>query len=1062
MIAADGVVELVERQGHAFSVGDTIRVEEWSESLVVESIDPMGSFLKITGKSTSSSNTVERLLNPKTCNVLISKNGKSSAVDSPHPEELSKQRAIELDSIEAGMIIDARDRLWRVDGTTPHDRLVKVTSISGFEAEHEFFGPVEDIRPANHPPPDVAVVGNPAFQKLLLRAMKLDLLHGVAALISLQRSRVIPMSYQLVPVLMALDLPQARMLLADDVGLGKTVEAGMIISELIGRYQADRVLFVTPANLREQWQEIIQRFFHLDVRIMSSRHRRKLERELLAGGDPWGHFPYLIVSMDYAKQPHVIQQILQYDWDVIVIDEAHNVAKPHQNVPGTKPSMQRWELAKVLAKNAKHLLLLTATPHNGYRDSYASLLRMLNPDIVSGQIPNIGIDRNLALRHVCQRRRSDIQEWFKEAKREETPFPERDHKEEFIMPSGEQNNVIDHVNALSKHIMTMVHGGMKVHQRIARWTVMHFHKRVLSSPYALICSVKNRLEKIDELIRSSIPQTTLFSITEEDARSSVWDFEIREDLSEEEADARTDRVVFGRYKDFEKERKLLFNLLREGERITPSKDSKLYHLLKNVLPDAFHRSPKVIIFTRYKDTLDYLERSIKSEAKSSRRLSNVEIFTIYGDMNPPRRREVFGDFRDSKKGVLITTDCMAEGIDLQYASNQVIHYELPWNPNRLEQRNGRVDRFGQPEKKVYIRTLIMQDTLEAAILELLMRKAERIRHDYGFSPPFFGDDLAILDAIAEYSGDISIGPQKTLFDFIETRMERERKRAQELMPSLYSEELIKVMQEDSFYGQTNVQLPEVEERMNRTRKAFGSEEELKSFVEGALVQLDGRIEPTQDSQIYDVYLPEDLKKSLGIGEEVASLRATFSPRKGVEDPSLYVLDIASPLVSSLIDRVKILMYDPNVSLYGRTAALGSSVVDRVVALYNVRMRYVVNTAPNSIIEELVPIGVELYSDRVLDSEELAALMNSRPMSHGRTTEEIKNDLDEAIQHPELFKLIAETAEGNCRTIIEERKLMRSRLEADGLSRGLKGFDEVSCASQDIMTLTVYYPFQVGG
>lgn len=1049
-------------QEHPFSIGDRIKVKEWNESFIVKQIDPMGPFLKVTGKSTESSDIIVRLLNPETCSVLISKNGELFPVNSPDPEELSKQGAIELDNIEPGMIVDVRDRLWRVDGISPNESVVKVSSISGFEAEHEYFIPVEDVRPANHPPPDVSVVGNPAFQKLLLKALKLDLLHGTAALISLQRSRVILMFYQLVPVLMALNLPQARLLLADDVGLGKTIEAGLIISELIGRRQASRVLFITPANLREQWRDIMRRFFHLDVRIMSSRHRRKLERELLAGGDPWGHFPLLIVSMDYAKQSHVIQQILQYTWDIVVIDEAHNVAKPHQNVPGTKPTMQRWELAKVIADRAKHLLLLTATPHNGYRDSYASLLTMLNTDIVSGQISSIRIDRNLARRHVCQRRRSDIQDWFKEVEREETPFPERDPKEVFTMPSGEQNDVIDRVNDLSEHILTAVRKDKKVNQRIARWTVMHFHKRALSSPYALIRSVKNRLEKIEELIGSNIPQTTLVSITEDDARRSVWDFDVGEELSEGEADTRTDRVVLGSYRDFEKERKLLSDLLKEVEKVTPSKDSKLYHLLKNELPSALRRSPRVIIFTRYKDTLDYLASSIKKEVDSSRRFSNVEIFTIYGDMNPPRRKEEFRKFRHAKRGVLITTDCMAEGIDLQYASNQIIHYELPWNPNRLEQRNGRVDRFGQPEKKVYIRTLIMQDTLEAAILELLMRKAERIRRDYGFCPPFFGDDMAVLDAIAEYGKDISIGPQKTLFDFLETRMDRERDRARDLMPSLYSEDKIKAMREDSFYGQTNIELSEVEKRMKKTIEAVGSKEELKKFVEGALVQLDGRIEPTEDSQVYEVHLPKDLKESLGFEKKIQPLKATFNPRKGVEDPSLYVLDIASPVVSSLIDRMKILMYNPNAPLYGRTATVGSSAVDHVVALYHVRMRYVVDTTPKSIIEEIMPIGVELYGGRVLSSEELDVLMKSRPLSHGRTADEIKSDLDVAIQHRKLFELITDTAERNCQRIIEERKLMRSKLEADGLSRGLEGFDEVSCASQDIMTLTIYYPYKVGG
>ena len=170
---------------------------------------------------------------------------------------------------------------------------------------------------------------------------------------------------------------------------------------------------------------------------------------------------------------------------------------------------------------------------------------------------------------------------------------------------------------------------------------------------------------------------------------------------------------------------------------------------------------KVIIFTRFKDTLEYLQKQIIAHSA----YKDVSILTIYGDLNERQRREVFRDFERAAKAILIGTDCISEGINLQHACDQIIHYELPWNPNRLEQRNGRIDRFGQKEDKVFIRTLVMDDTLEATILEVLVRKAKSIRKDYGFSPPYFGDDTSILDLIQAKGRHVRLRRHQTsLFD----------------------------------------------------------------------------------------------------------------------------------------------------------------------------------------------------------------------------------------------------------------------------------------------------------
>jgi len=1037
-------------------VGDRVSVREWGYDFVFSGFSPFGEYFLFEGEDESGA--FIRVIDPSS--VSLVKDG--SVVDLPDPIVVHKSRSIDFDSIEPGHIVDVRDRLWRVDGVDHEKRLIRVSSISGVEAKHEYFAPVERIRPALHPPPDVRVVGNPGFQRLLLQALKLDLMHGTAELMGLQRSRVIPMSYQLVPVLMALELPEARLLLADDVGLGKTIEAGLIVSELLGRRLAERVLFVTPANLREQWQDILRRFFHIDARIISKRHLRQLERELLVGGDPWGHFPFLITSIDYAKQGHILQRIQSYHWDVVVIDEAHNAAKPHEGVPSPGLVMQRWTFAKTIAQHCRNLLLLTATPHNGYRDSFASLLEMLNPDIVSGQVPDVAIDKGLARRHVCQRRREDVKEWLRAQNLGDDPFPERDHREEFVSLSSELREVIDSVNAFSDHILRTVVDESVVAKRVARWTILHFHKRALSSPYAVKCSLRNRIQRIDEQLDLEASKPDL-GMKEDDARRNVFDFEISEDLPEEEVDLRTDRVIFGSREALLAERALLEVALVKCDRVTSSRDAKLHHLLRNSIPWAVDRArdrkPKVIVFTRYKDTLDYLVDHIEREVGHSFKLEGMRVFGIHGGMNHPRRKEEYEAFRAAEKGVLVTTDCMAEGIDLQYSANQVIHYELPWNPNRLEQRNGRVDRFGQPKEMVYVRTLIMQDTLEAAILENLITKANQIRADYGFAPPFFGDDLAVLDAIVDYRLEAKYGPQRTLYEFFETRMDRERERALQLVDGLLDADVVRRMQEDSFYGQSGVDLNEVTRRMAETEAALGGKDALYRFVRSAVVNVGGSLQKTGEDDVFKLVLPEEQAERFGVSVET---RVTFNQRRGVADPSLYVLDLGSSVVSGLLDHVLTLSYLPEAESYGRTAAVGSDLVERVTAVFHVRMRYLVNTEPKSVIEEIVPIGLEPYGERVLDRDEVEALVDSDFMAHGQSREDIVEALGEALMHPRLMSSIREAAEFNCGRLVDERREIREGLERDGLTKGLGGFDEVSCASQDILTITLYYPRVWGG
>ncbi|MEA2034036.1 MAG: helicase-related protein, partial [Euryarchaeota archaeon] len=281
----------------------------------------------------------------------------------------------------------------------------------------------------------------------------------------------------------------------------------------------------------------------------------------------------------------------------------------------------------------------------------------------------------------------------------------------------------------------------------------------LSSPRALQISLTNRLKKIREKIEEK-DESPEKSISVEGAKAVALDGESGEDLSDEEASERLDQVTYGSLSALETEAVHLQDLIRQARSVTAAKDSKLRELTKkdgylDMAMRGYYGPKKVIIFTRYKDTLDYLVKEIPKRLK---RVSSSDVFGVYGDLNEKHRREVMDAFIRTDHGIMVATDCISEGVNLQHMANQIVHYELPWNPNRLEQRNGRVDRYGQPEREVHIRTLIMRDTLDAKILRVLYEKAQQIREDYGFSPPFFGDDADVISLISDMGQAVDLPP----------------------------------------------------------------------------------------------------------------------------------------------------------------------------------------------------------------------------------------------------------------------------------------------------------------
>ncbi len=943
-------------------------------------------------------------------------------------------------SYSPGEIIEMRSRLWRVDELK--NNVLSATPIDGLVLEQQkFYVPFEDIKPGKLKLPDKDRVGNLAQQKLLLSAYKLDLLHSTAPILSLQKSRVIPEEYQLVPLIMSMDMPRVRLLIADDVGLGKTIEAGLIIKELLARNRARRVLVVCPANLRDQWKNALDYFFHLDARIISTKDRRAMERELPPGANPWEHFDLLIASIDYVKSDAVKNYVFEQEWDVVLIDEAHNCAKPHQSSRRQTIDMRRYEFARDISTRCKHLLLLTATPHNGYSDSYASLFSFLGEDLIVGEAHDPSIRKEKARNFVCQRRRKDVMDWVSQIGTRKSPFPTRKQKEDPIPLSQPHKFAIEKVGQFTKYLAAVAdQDGKKYRKLMANWTVMHFHRRALSSPLALQRSLKNRIRKVKKRISEGDEEVGL-SLSE--AKAMTLDEDIGEKISEEEANVLLDTEEFGGQGSLSREIELLEEALEAAKKITPARDQKL-KTLKQTLGNWLKVKPKVIIFTKYKDTLEYLEKELSKD----KNLQKASVVTIHGEMNDGARREKFKDFRRARRGILVATDCISEGIDLQYMASKLIHYELPWNPNRLEQRNGRIDRYGQREDEVEVRLLVMEDSLDYSILSVLVKKAEQIRQDYGFSPPFFGDDTTVLDLLQEANLELPVTPQTSLSDFL-----GEKPVTQSFNP--FSQETIQKIKGESFYGQTRLDLADVQERLEETKKLIGSSTEVRDFILSGLRRFGTEVKQHEaDPGLFDFTIRDEGLLGPGVGKSMKSV--CFDPSRAAKNPDLILIDLGHPLVRQLIEHIKISAFEDE-ERYGRTAYLSSGELEEVVAVYRLLVRYSVETTPRSILEEIVNVGVPVYGEGQIPEEILNRLLTLSPESGGERAEvAVRETLTDALGR-DLEPIFNQVVEERKDLLVEERTKFRERFETEGAAEWVQGVDKVTVASRDLLTITLYYP-----
>jgi len=571
--------------------------------------------------------------------------------------------------------------------------------------------------------------------------------------------------YQLEPAIRALSLPRVNLLVADDVGLGKTIEAGLVIQELLLRSRARRVMVVCPAPLTDKWHDEMSRRFGLDFAVINSEKLSQVRRERGLHANPFRVYPYTIVSLAWlrgAKASRLIDEVLAQSGpartrplDLLIVDEAHHVAPPGRGKYAV--DSHQTKAVRRLANNAEHRLFLSATPHNGYLESWTALLAMLDPQrFARGVAPD-----PVALKQILVRRlKTEITNADGS-----TRYPAREALDLTVdYPPAE----IEIQNLLGEYTQARIHRasakpGSKRGARSAGVDLVGLllKKRFFSSPAAFASTV-NTIRENRSAARSDQIWPDNHLVIEYDARHAHDLDEQREqlligDFSDDQAvdDAETAALLAGELAAGEAdaaERELLDRLCAWADDHGQETDAKARALLKFLgdtcqNPDGSWNDERVVVFTEYRDTqrwlIDLLERH--GLAKDG------GVALLFGGMDDDDRKDITTAFQRPPHmhpvRILLATDTASEGIDLQNFCHRLVNYDLPFNPNRLEQRAGRIDRYGQKQIPLVFHFAGRHWETEPAgslqgdlhFLTIIARKIATAREDLGSVNPVISD-----------------------------------------------------------------------------------------------------------------------------------------------------------------------------------------------------------------------------------------------------------------------------------------------------------------------------------
>ena len=934
-----------------------------------------------------------------------------------------------------GNLVRARNREWVVQASDNRQNdgssLLRLRPLGGADEDiitlipELEFTPVE---PATFAWPNPDQAGNHAAALLLRDALRLKLRAGGGPFRSFGNIAVEPRAYQLVPLLMALRLSTVRLLIADDVGIGKTIEAGLIVRELMDRGEVGRLAVLCPPHLVEQWQAELLSRFNMQAIALTSASASRVERDLPHGVGLFDHYPIVVVSLDYIKSERHREHFLSIAPECIIVDEAHTCASSGAG------KQLRFELLQRLAKDPeRHLLLLTATPHSGDEVAFYNLLSLLDPAFLGLQNLTSADDplRDKLARHFVQRRRKDIVEWQADTQ-DGRGFARRMKTELTYKLTGDWGSFFDAVQTYCREMAESVEQTQQGGARLIWYATLALLRCVASSPAAAVKALTTRLEGKTEALAAEGDDDLL-----EDDR-----------LHDGQADdlGGSDLEPAGQIGNRLQNTQRLQALINEAERLSGKEgDPKLATLIahmEGLVKDGF--AP--VVFCRYVATAHYVAAELKKH------FPKVMVDVVTGELSPEERRSKIEDMEDGADAnsgrILVATDCLSEGINLQHLFTAVVHYDLAWNPTRHEQREGRVDRFGQQAPEVRCTMLYGQDNpVDGFVLNVILRKGEAIQKELGVLVPMPEDKLRINQALVKAALMKRHATQYTPDMFADAEILLAPLQTQ------WTDALEKAKLNRTKFAQRRIRPDEVLPEWQKQQIALGSSADVQRFVQSACARLNAPLEPTRRQQyrLPTQHLPEALRQRL------ADEGLVPDSRKPVLQLDFAELHRSHPLVTVLADHLIENALQGESTITARSAATITDAVDVVTTVYLLRLRhqlgYVRRRQPYQMMaEETVTLAVKGRSaPEWLSDDATASLLECQPtgnLPREAVHREVVQALDFLQAHPQRLEALAQS---RAQALLADHRRVREA------ARDVGQYSVAPCLPVDVIGVYVLLP-----
>ncbi|MBW1794344.1 MAG: DEAD/DEAH box helicase [Deltaproteobacteria bacterium] len=702
--------------------------------------------------------------------------------------------------------------------------------------------------------------------RLLMSATRLSLVYEYDKLLSISNSKMVPEQYQLLAVKKVMESLRQRFLIADDVGLGKTIEAGLIMQELTARQRGNRVLIVVPASLQDQWKKEMQRHFLRIFYIYNSRKMEGIQELVDENLNPWLAKNSIITSIDWVKPQYegtgasrrntneVFDQLMKVEkrWELVIVDEAHYAST----------DSNRAEFAKAVQERCDSLLLLTATPHSGNPEHFFNLLNLIDPFMFAEPDDLNRSDARERVDKVMIRRGKETIFELNKAGDLVKKFRDRDPHPIEIEFTKAEKGLYEAVSEYTASGWAQLRRKRKIstaERNVGKFLLTLVQKRMVSSLFALRETLHRRIDSIVE----SRTVTRIEGRDEREIKRLLKDYH-RGDFMEDDDREVVERYLETRrvqsiYAERTKEVKVLRGLLGKVDKLLKTEeDSKLAWLI-SFLQQLFARDPneKVIVFTEYRDTLNHL----KSQLEKKWFLGQDSIVIIHGGMPLGEDEDEKGSklhaerrFNEPDTRLLLATDAASEGLNLQRYCHILINYELPWNPNRLEQRIGRIHRYGQRHvARIY--NLMIQGSKEAEIFKRLQEKIEIIRKQLGN----MAEVLGVLEQISLDDIILRVLDRSVDMEDLGAIADEEFKRMEEMAESIRKTQFLSGCRQF-----THEDIYSAESAITDSQKAIPTHRDVRAFVETFLRifgdqgrgDRDGRmLHPTKHKGIHRLLVP---------------------------------------------------------------------------------------------------------------------------------------------------------------------------------------------------------------